>query len=338
VNGASGIAVGMATNILPHNLAEVIDGMAAYIENSDITTEELMEHIKAPDFPTGGIIYGYDGVKEAFETGRGRIVVRSKADIEISEGNERDRIIVTEIPFQVNKAMLIMKAADLVNEKKLEGIADIRDESDRDGMRIVFELRRDAIPNVTLNRLFKYTQLQTSFGVNNVAIVNGRPQLLSLKSLIKSFVEFRHEVIIRRTKYELEQAEKRAHILEGLLVAIDNLDEIIKLIRESANPQVARDGLMEQYELSEVQAQAILDMRLQKLTGMEREKVKEEYAEVMEKIKYFKEVLANEDLRMKIIKDELLEIKASYGDERRTEIVYHGDELSIEDMIPDEDS
>ncbi len=337
INGASGIAVGMATNILPHNLTEVINGIIAYIANPEITTEELMEYIKAPDFPTGGTIYGYDGVKESFESGRGRIVVRSKAEVEIHDGNERDRIVVTEIPYQVNKAVLIMKIADMVNEKKLEGIADIRDESDRDGMRIVFELKRDAIANVVLNRLFKYSQLQTSFGVNNVALVGGRPKLLSLKSMIARFVDFRHEVVVRRTKYDLAQAEKRAHILEGLLIALDNLDAIIKLIRESANPQEAKDGLVKDFELSEVQAQAILDMRLQRLTGMERNKIKEEYEQVMAKIKHFKEILADEKLRMQIIRDELIEIRDEYGDERRTDIIYSGNEFSIEDMIPDED-
>jgi len=337
INGASGIAVGMATNILPHNLTEVINGIIAYIGNQEITTEELMEYIKAPDFPTGGTIYGYDGVKESFESGRGRIVVRSKTEIEIHDGNERDRIVVTEIPYQVNKAVLIMKIADMVNDKKLEGIADIRDESDRDGMRIVFELKRDAIANVVLNRLFKYSQLQTSFGVNNVALVGGRPKLLSLKTMIARFVDFRHEVVVRRTKYDLAQAEKRAHILEGLLIALDNLDAIIKLIRESANPQEAKDGLVKDFELSEVQAQAILDMRLQRLTGMERNKIKEEYAQVMAKIKHFKEILADEKLRMQIIRDELIEIRDEYGDERRTDIIYSGNEFSIEDMIPDED-
>ncbi len=337
INGASGIAVGMATNILPHNLTEVINGIIAYIANPEITTEELMEYIKAPDFPTGGTIYGYDGVKESFESGRGRIVVRSKTEIEIHDGNERDRIVVTEIPYQVNKAVLIMKIADMVNDKKLEGIADIRDESDRDGMRIVFELKRDAIANVVLNRLFKYSQLQTSFGVNNVALVGGRPKLLSLKTMIARFVDFRHEVVVRRTKYDLAQAKKRAHILEGLLIALDNLDAIIKLIRESANPQEAKDGLVKDFELSEVQAQAILDMRLQRLTGMERNKIKEEYEQVMAKIKYFEEVLSDEKLRMQIIRDELIEIRDEYGDERRTDIVYNGNEFSIEDMIPDED-
>lgn len=337
VNGASGIAVGMATNMLPHNLSEIIDGTVAYIDNKDITIEELMEHIKAPDFPTGGTIYGYEGVKEAFETGRGRVVVRAKAEIEPGEGGTRDKIIVTEIPYQVNKAQLIMKTADLVNDKKLEGIADIRDESDRKGMRIVYELKRDAIPNVILNQLYKYTYLQTSFGVNNISLVHGRPQLLNLKDLIKYFVEFRHEVVIRRTKYELAQAEKRAHILEGYLVALDNLDEVIALIRKSPTPDEAREGLMKNFELSEVQAKAILEMRLQRLTGLERDKIVKEYEEITAKIKYYNEVLSDEALRMKIIQDELLEIKKEYGDERKTDIEYSGDEFSIEDMIPNEE-
>lgn len=336
INGSSGIAVGMATNIMPHNLSEVIDGMVAYIDNRDISIEELMQHIKAPDFPTGGIIWGYEGVKEGFETGRGRIVVRAKADIEPGENGARDKIIVTEIPYQVNKAQLIIKTAELVNDKKLEGIADIRDESDRTGMRIVYEVRKDAIPNVVLNRLFKYTQLQTSYGVNNISLVNGRPALLNLKQLLHEFVEFRHEVVVRRTKYELAQAEKRAHILEGLLIALDHLDEVIALIRASKTPEEARTGLMSNFELTEEQARAILDLRLQKLTGLERDKIKAEYAEIMEKIAHYKEILSNEDLRYTIIKDELIEVKEAFGDERRTDIVMQGDEFSIEDMIPNE--
>lgn len=337
VNGASGIAVGMATNILPHNLSEIIDGCIAYIDNNDITIEELLQHVKAPDFPTGGTIYGYEGVKQAFETGRGRIVVRGKAEIEPSEGNNRDKIIVTEIPYQVNKSLLIMRAADLVNDKKIEGIADIRDESDRMGMRIVFEIKRDAIPNVVLNQLYKYTPLQSSYGVNNIALVKGRPKLLSLKEMISNFVEFRHEVVVRRTEYELKEAEKRAHVLEGLLVALDNLDEIIKLIRGSKTPEEARTGLMKQFDLSEIQAKAILDMRLQKLTGLERDKIKKEYEEIMERIAHFKEILSDESLRYSIVKEELTEVKTSFGDERRTDIVFDGDEFSIEDMIPNED-
>lgn len=337
VNGASGIAVGMATNILPHNLREVIAGINAYIDNRDITIEELMQYIKAPDFPTGGIIYGYEGVKEGFETGRGRVVVRAKADIEPGEGNERDKIIVTEIPFQVNKAQLIIKAADLVNDHKIDGISDIRDESDRNGMRIVFDLKRDAVANVVLNRLYKYTPLQSSFGVNNIALANGRPLLLNLKQLISYFVDFRHEVVVRRTQYELDQAEKRAHILEGLLIALDHIDQVIALIRKSMSPEEARTGLMETFQLSEEQARAILDMRLQRLTGLERDKIKAEYDEIMEKIAYYKLLLSDEDMRMQVIKDELNDISKEYGDERRTEIVYQGDEFSIEDMIPNED-
>lgn len=335
VNGASGIAVGMATNMPPHNLTEVINGIVAYIDNYDITIEELMQHISAPDFPTGGTIYGYDGVREAFETGRGRIVLRGKATMEEVKG--RECIIVTEIPFQVNKADMIKKTADLINEKKLEGIADIKDESDRKGMRIVYYLKRDAVPNVVLNKLYKYTALQSSFSVNNIALVKGRPEQLNLKDLIKYFVEHRVDVIIRRTKYELRKAEERAHILEGLLIALDHLDEIIALIRGSQTPEEARTGLMENYDLSELQARAILDLRLQKLTGLEREKIKEEYNELMEKIAYYKRILNEEDLRMTIVKEELEEVREKYGDERRTDIEYAGGDVSIEDMIPDEE-
>lgn len=334
INGASGIAVGMATNILPHNLGEVIDGTIAYIENREITVEELTQFVKAPDFPTGGTIYGYDGVKEAFETGRGRVVVRAKAEIE--EHNNHERIIVTEIPYQVNKANLIVKAADLVNEKKIEGISDIRDESDRNGMRIVFELKRDANSHVVLNTLYKLTPLQTSYGVNNIALVNGRPQLLNLKDMIHHFVDFRHEVVTRRTKYELSEAEKKAHILEGLIIAIDNLDEVIKLIRASQTTEEARNGLMEKFELSEVQARAILDMRLQKLTGLERDKLKTDYDELMKRIEWLKDVLANESMRMDIIKEELAEVKRKYADERRSEIELSGDDINIEDLIPND--
>ncbi len=335
VNGASGIAVGMATNILPHNLTEVINGTVAYIEDREIDVEGLMKYIKAPDMPTGGTIYGYDGVRQAFETGRGKVVVRAKAEIE-DMGNGKERIIINEIPYQVNKATLIQKAADLVNEKKIDGITDIRDESDRDGMRIVFELRRDANSSVVLNHLYKGTQLQTSYGVNNIALVKGRPMLLNLKDFIRHFVEFRHEVVIRRTKYELAEAEKKAHILEGLIIAIDNLDEVIALIRASQTAEIARNGLMERFELSEVQSRAILDMRLQKLTGLEREKLKNDYDELMKRIAGLKEILANEDMRMGIIRDELLEIKEKYGDERRTDIVYAGDDINIEDLIPND--
>ena len=333
VNGASGIAVGMATNMPPHNLTESINAINAYIEDDSIEIDGLMQHISAPDFPTGGTIYGYEGVRDAFHTGRGRIVLRAKARIE--EVRDRECIIVTEIPYQVNKADMIKKTADLVNDKKIEGISDIRDESDRNGMRIVYVLKRDAVPNVVLNKLFKYTQLQSSFSVNNIALVNGRPELLNLKDMIKHFVAHRHEVVVRRTEYELRQAEKRAHVLEGLLIAIDHLDAVIKLIRASATPDEARTGLMSEFKLSEIQAKAILDMRLQKLTGLERDKIKAEYEELMKTIDYLKSILADKTLRMQIIKDELLEVKEKYGDERRTEIEYAGGDVSIEDMIPD---
>ncbi len=335
VNGASGIAVGMATNMPPHNLTEVINGIVGYIDNKEITIEELMQHVTAPDFPTGGTIYGYDGVREAFETGRGRIVLRGKATMEEVKG--RECIIVTEIPFQVNKADMIKKTADLINDKKLDGISDIKDESDRKGMRIVYYLKRDSVPNVVLNKLYKYTALQSSFSVNNIALVKGRPEQLNLKDMIHHFVDHRIDVVIRRTKYELRKAEERAHILEGLLIALDHLDEIIALIRGSQTPEEARNGLMENYSLSELQARAILDLRLQKLTGLERDKIKEEYAELMEKIAYYKRILNEEDLRMSIIKEELLEIQEKYGDERRTDIEYAGGDVSIEDMIPDEE-
>jgi DNA gyrase subunit A len=334
VNGSAGIAVGMATNMAPHNLSESVDATIAYIDNHDISVGELMQYITAPDFPTGGVIYGYEGVKDAFETGRGRIVVRARATIE--EINGKEHIIVTEIPYQVNKAEMIKKTADLVNDKKIEGISDIRDESDRKGMRIVYVLKRDAMPNVVLNQLFKYTPLQTSFSVNNIALVNGRPQTLNLKDIIFHFVEFRHEVVVRRTRYELAQAEKRAHILEGLLIALDHLDEVIALIRASANPDDAREGLMTRFGLSEVQAKAILEMRLQRLTGLERDKIREEYDELMKLITRLKEILESKELRMQIIKDELLEIKEKYGDERRTSIEYASGEVSMEDMIADE--
>lgn len=333
VNGSSGIAVGMATNILPHNLTEVINGIVAYIDNNDISIAELMEYVKAPDFPTGGTIYGYEGVRQAFETGRGRVVVRAVAEME--EHNNHERIIVSEIPYQVNKANLIARIAELVNEQKIEGITDIRDESDRTGMRIVIELRRDANASVVLNTLYKNTAMQTSYGVNNIALVGGRPKLLNLKDMIVHFVDFRHEVVIRRTKYELNEAEKRAHILEGLLIAIDNLDEVIKLIRESQTVETAREGLMSRFELSELQARAILDLRLQKLTGLERDKIKQEYDELMERIAYLKSILeeGNIALRMSIIKEELQEVLKKYGDERRTSIVYSGEDIDIEDLI-----
>jgi DNA gyrase subunit A len=333
VNGASGIAVGMATNMPPHNLTESINAINAYIDDNAIEIDGLMQHISAPDFPTGGTIYGYEGVKDAFHTGRGRIVLRAKATIEEVKG--RECIIVTEIPYQVNKADMIKKTADLVNDKKIEGIADIRDESDRKGMRIVYVLKRDAVPNVVLNKLFKYTQLQSSFSVNNIALVNGRPELLNLKDMIKHFVNHRHEVVVRRTEYELRQAEKRAHVLEGLLIAIDNLDAVIKLIRGSATPEEARNGLMSEFKLSEIQAKAILDMRLQKLTGLERDKIKAEYEELMKTIEYLKSILSDKAKRMEIIKDELIEMKDKYGDDRRTDIEFAGGDVSIEDMIPD---
>jgi DNA gyrase subunit A len=332
INGASGIAVGMATNMPPHNITEVINATTAYIENNDIDTEGLMNYVKAPDFPTGGTIYGYDGVKNAFETGKGRIVLRAKTAFEEVDG--RDCIIVTEIPYMVNKADMIKKTADLVNDKKLEGISDIRDESDRNGMRIVYILKRDAIPNIVLNKLFKYTSLQNSFSVNNIALVKGRPMLLTLKEMIKYFVEHRHEVVVRRTEYELKQANKRAHILEGLLIALNNLDEIIALIKASKTPEIAREGLMNNYSLSEIQARAILDLRLQKLTGLEQDKIKEEHLELMKLIAHLENILGDEAMRMSIIKDELLEIREKYGDERRTEIEYAGGDLNIEDMIP----
>lgn len=336
VNGSSGIAVGMATNMAPHNLREVVDGIVAYIDNNEITIPELMKYVTAPDFPTGGIIYGIAGVQEGFLTGRGRIVVRAKAEI-VTNTNGKDQIIVTEMPYMVNKAMMIEKTAALINEKKIEGISDIRDESDRDGYRVVYDLKKDAIPNIVLNNLYKYTQLQSSFGVNNVALVKGRPQTLNLKDLIKYFVEHRHEVIIRRTKYELAEAEKRAHILEGYLIALDNLDEVIALIRSSMDPDTAREGLMTRFGLSEIQAKAILDMRLQRLTGLERDKIQQEYKEVKELIDRLNAILANEPMRMQIIKDELAELRDRYGDERRTQIVPSDDDFTMEDMIPNED-
>ncbi|UBZ06730.1 DNA gyrase subunit A [Salegentibacter mishustinae] len=334
VNGASGIAVGMATNMAPHNISEVIDGTVAYIDNHDIEVEELMEHIKAPDFPTGGIIYGYDGVREAFKTGRGRIVMRAKSSLE--EINGKEFIVVTEIPYQVNKADMIKKTADLVNEKKIEGISLIRDESDRNGMRIVYQLKRDAIPNIVLNTLYKHTALQTSFSVNNIALVNGRPEMLNLKDIIYHFIEHRHEVVVRRTEYELKKAEDRAHILEGLIIASDNIDEVIALIRSSNNAEEARNKLIERFELTEVQAKAIVEMRLRQLTGLEQDKLRSEYDEIMATIEDLKDILARKERRMQVIKDELLEIKEKYGDERRSTIEYSGGDLSIEDMIPDE--
>lgn len=334
VNGASGIAVGMATNMPPHNLSEVVDGTVAYIDNNHIEIDEIMTHIKAPDFPTGGVIYGYDGVKEAFHTGRGRIKIRAKAVIEEVQG--RECIVVTEIPYQVNKADMIKKTADLINEKKIDGIASIRDESDRSGMRIVYILKRDAIPNIVLNTLYKYTALQSSFSVNNIALVNGRPELLNIKEMIHYFVEHRHEVVVRRTKFELKKAEDRAHILEGLIIASDNIDEVIAIIRGSSNADEAREKLMERFKLSEIQAKAIVEMRLRQLTGLEQDKLRSEYDEIIKTIADLKDILAKKERRMEIIKEELLEVKEKYGDERRSEINYAGGDLSIEDMIPNE--
>jgi DNA gyrase subunit A len=366
INGASGIAVGMATNMMPHNLSEVVDGVVATVKNPDITIEELMQHVKAPDFPTGGIIYGYQGVREAMETGRGRVVVRGKAEIETSDSG-RETIIISEIPYQVNKAVLVAKIAELVNEKKIVGISDVRDESDRDGLRIVVEIKRDAMANVVLSHLYKYTALQSSFGVNNVALVNGRPRTLNLKDLIREFIKFRIEVIVRRTRFDLRKAISRAHILVGLLIALDYLDQVITLIRSSSTPEEAREGLMrgafiddkeafwnkfrtlieevdseehpriEGNVLSEAQSRAILDMRLQKLTGLERDKVREEYEELLQRIAHLKAILESEELQREIVVDELLEVKEKYGDARRTEISYAGGDISIEDMIPDED-
>ncbi|TAF08237.1 MAG: DNA gyrase subunit A [Flavobacteriia bacterium] len=334
VNGASGIAVGMATNMAPHNLTEVVDGILAYIDNNDIEIDELINHIKAPDFPTGGIIYGYEGVREAFKTGRGRIVMRAKVGFE--EVNGREAIIVTEIPYQVNKANMIKHTADLVNEKKIEGISNIRDESDRNGMRVVYELKRDAVPNVVLNTLYKYTQLQASFSVNNIALVKGRPQMLNLKDLIYHFVEHRHDVVVRRAQFDLRKAEERAHILEGLIIASDNIDEVIKIIRASKDGDEARTKLIERFKLSEIQARAIVEMRLRQLTGLEQDKLRAEYEEIMKLITYLKELLASKEMRMQVIKDELTEIRDKYGDERRSRIEYSGGDVSIEDLIADE--
>ncbi|WP_340066617.1 DNA gyrase subunit A [Ascidiimonas aurantiaca] len=334
VNGASGIAVGMATNMPPHNLSEVVDGTVAYIEDNTIEIDELIQHIKAPDFPTGGTIYGYEGVREAFKTGRGRIVMRAKANVE--EVGGREAIVVTEIPYQVNKAEMIKKTADFVNDKKIEGIATIRDESDRNGMRIVYILKRDAIPNIVLNTLYKYTALQSSFSVNNIALVKGRPQLLNLRDMIVHFVDHRHEVVVRRTEFELKKAEERAHILEGLIIASDNIDEVIALIRASANAEEAREKLIERFSLTEIQARAIVEMRLRQLTGLEQDKLRAEYEDIKKLIEDLKDILARKERRMEIIKEELLEVKSKYGDERRSIIEYSGGDLSIEDMIPDE--
>ncbi|TXI67453.1 MAG: DNA gyrase subunit A [Flavobacterium sp.] len=334
INGASGIAVGMATNMAPHNLTEVINGTLAYIDNNDIEIDELINYIKAPDFPTGGTIYGYEGVREAFKTGRGRIVMRAKVGFE--EVNGKEAIIVTEIPYQVNKANMIKHTADLVNDKKIEGISNIRDESDRNGMRIVYELKRDAVPNVVLNTLYKFTQLQSSFSVNNIALVNGRPQMLNLKDLIHYFVEHRHDVVVRRAQYDLRKAEERAHILEGLIIASDNIDEVIKIIRASKDGDEARAKLIERFKLSEIQARAIVEMRLRQLTGLEQDKLRAEYEEIMKLIAYLKELLASKEMRMQVIKDELAEVRDKYGDERRSQIEYSGGDVSIEDLIADE--
>ncbi|MBL6591735.1 MAG: DNA gyrase subunit A [Flavobacteriaceae bacterium] len=334
VNGASGIAVGMATNMPPHNLSEVIEGTIAYIDNNNIDIDELINYIKAPDFPTGGVIYGYEGVRDAFNTGRGRVVMRGKAVFE--EVNGRECIIVTEIPYQVNKADMIQKTAQLVNDKKIEGIANIRDESDRKGMRIVYVLKKDAIPNIVLNTLYKYTQLQSSFSVNNIALVNGRPMLLNLKEMIKYFVDHRHDVVVRRTKYDLKKAEERAHILDGLIIASDNIDKVIEIIKSSSNADNARENLIREFSLSELQAKAIVEMRLRQLTGLEQDKLRNEHADLLKLIKDLKDILDSKDRRMSIIKDELSEIKEKHGDDRKSIIEFSGGELSIEDMIPDE--
>ncbi len=335
INGASGIAVGMATNMAPHNLSDAIDAIIAYIDNNEITIEELSNIIIAPDFPTGGIIYGYQGVKDAFETGKGRIVLRGKVHIE-NDGN-REKIVITEIPYLVNRAEMIQKTAFLINEKKIEGISNVNDESDRDGMRVVYDLKRDAMSNVVLNKLYKYTALQTTFNVNNIALVNGRPKMLNLKDLIVYFVKHRHEVVVRRTKYELEQAEKRAHILEGLIIASDNIDEVIAIIRSSKTPDEARGRLIERFELSEIQAKAIVEMRLRQLTGLEQEKLHAEYEEIMKQIDHYKTILSDESFRMSIIKEELLEIKEKFGDERRSELIPNAEEFNPEDFYADED-
>ena len=334
INGASGIAVGMATNMPPHNLTEVVDGTIQYIDNNQITIDELIQTIKAPDFPTGGTIYGYEGVKEAFLTGRGRVVIRAKANIE--EVNGKECIIVNEIPYQVNKAEMIRKTADLINDKKIEGISTIRDESDRNGMRIVYVLKRDAVPNIVLNKLFKFTGLQSSFSVNNIALVNGRPQMLNLKDMIHYFVEHRHDVVVRRTKFELKKAEERAHILEGLIIASDNIDEVISIIRGSKNPEEAKENLIKRFELSDIQAKAIVEMRLRQLTGLEQDKLRSEYEGLLITIADLKDILDKKDRRMQIIKDELFEVKEKYGDDRRSNIEYAGGEFSMEDMIPNE--
>jgi len=336
VNGASGIAVGMATNMAPHNLTEVCEGIIAYIDNKDIEISELMNHVKGPDFPTGGSIYGVEGIKDAFETGRGRIVMRGKAEIEVTSTG-KEMIIITEVPYQVTPTQIILKAVDLINEKLIDGISAVRDESGRQGMRVVFELKRDAVPNVILNQLYKYTPLQSSFSVNNIALVAGRPEMLNLKDMIRHFVNHRHEIVMRRTKYLLDEAKKRIHILEGLIIALDNLDAVIKLIRESRTPDAAKEGLMSNFGLSEVQSKAILEMRLQRLTGLEIDKIREEYNAVLKEILYYESVLASEDLRMEIIKTEIVEVKEKYGDARRTNIEFSAGEFNIEDLIPNDE-
>ena len=336
VNGASGIAVGMATNMAPHNLTEVCDGIVAYIDNKDIEISELMNYIKGPDFPTGGTIYGVEGIKDAFETGRGRVVMRGKAEIEVSSTG-KEMIVVTEVPYQVTPSQIIIKTVDLINEKVIEGISAVRDESGRQGMRIVFDLKRDAIPNIILNQLFKYTPLQSSFSVNNIALVAGRPEMLNVKDMIRHYVDHRHEIVQRRTQYLLDEARKRIHILEGLIIALDNLDAVIKLIRESRTPDAAKEGLMSQFGLSEIQSKAILEMRLQRLTGLEIDKIREEYNAVLKEIQYYESILASEELRMGIIKTEITEIKDKYGDARRTNIEFSAGEFNIEDLIPNEE-
>ncbi|MBK7558628.1 MAG: DNA gyrase subunit A [Chitinophagaceae bacterium] len=337
VNGSSGIAVGMATNMMPHNLSEVIDGCIAYIDNKEITCEELIKYVKGPDFPTGGVIYGFEGVKEGLLTGRGRIVLRGKVDIEMTK-NGREKIIITQVPYQVNRDMLTAKIGDLINEKHIEGVSDVNNESNnKEGTRIVIDLKKDAVAQVVINHLYKQTELQTSYGVNNVALVRGRPRILNLKDLISEFILFRHEVVVRRTQYELRKAEERAHILEGYIIALDNLDAVIKLIRESSTPNIAQEGLITSFGMSEIQAKAVLELRLQRLTGMEINKIREEHAEIMKLIEHLKMILANEDMRYDIIKKELIEVKEKFGDERKSEIVYVGDEINMLDLIEDED-
>ncbi len=336
VNGASGIAVGMATNMAPHNLREVCAAICAYIDNYDVTVAELMEHVKGPDFPTGAIIYGVEGIRDAFETGRGRVVIRGKAEIETTKTG-KEMIVVTEVPYQVSPPQIIVKAVDLINEKVIEGISAVRDESGRQGMRIVFELKRDAIPNVILNQLYKYTPLQSSFSVNNIALVNGKPEMLNLKDMIKHYVNHRHQIVVKRTEYLLREARKRIHILEGLIIALDNLDAVIELIRKSQTPEDAKNGLMEKFGLSEIQSKAILDMRLQRLTGLEMDKIREEYNAVMKEIEYYEKILGDEGLRMSIIKEETIEVSNKFGDDRKTEIEFNAEEINIEDLIPNEE-